>query len=264
MVSANKYNKLAGKRVLVFGGTSGIGFCVAEGCLEHGASVIISGTNQEKIQRTISRLRSSYPSLGPDQITGYACDLSDISRLEENLDNLLQKATESGRLNHIAFTAGDDLRTFSITDLKVTDIQPAMAVRLYAVLILAKFIPKYMEISPGSSLSITAGVKTDKPIPDWSLVVAIGGALQALSRGFTVDLQPIRVNTVAPGPVHTELYERLKTKEKLGAALDASRKSTTTGEIGRPEDLAEAYLYIMKDRFVTGEVIRSNGGRLLV
>jgi NAD(P)-dependent dehydrogenase (short-subunit alcohol dehydrogenase family) len=67
-------HKLQGKRVLIFGGTSGIGYAVAEGCIEHGSAVIISGSNAAKLQTTVERLKSSYPSLPSSQVTTHACD----------------------------------------------------------------------------------------------------------------------------------------------------------------------------------------------
>lgn len=265
MTFSPKYNKLLGKRILVLGGTSGIGFSVAEGCLEHGANIIISGSSEESIQRSIDRLRSSYPAAGPEQIGGYACNLADIPNLETNIKGLLDKATVAGKLDHIAFTAGDIPATLPITDISVTDIPPAMSIRLYGALIVAKFIPRFMEVSSGSSLTLTGGATVDKPRPAWSLTVAVGGALEALTRALTVDLQPIRVNLVSPGFVHTGRFGRVvDTAEKLEAFLVSAKKGTTTGEVGRPEDVAEAYLYTMKDRSITGEVIRSNGGKLLV
>lgn len=265
MTFSPKYNKLIGKRILVLGGTSGIGFSVAEGCLEHGANVVISGTSNENIQRSIDLLHASYPSAGPQQISGYPCDLANIPNLETNVKGLLEKATAAGKLNHIAFTAGDIPAVLPITDISVTDIPPAMSIRLYGALMVAKFIPTFMEISSGSSFTLTGGATVDKPRPGWSLMVAVGGALQALTRALTIDLQPIRVNLVSPGFVYTGRFGRVvDSPEKLESFLVSARKSTTTGEVGRPEDIAEAYLYSMKDHSIAGEVIRSNGGKLLV
>lgn len=99
-------NKLQGKRVLILGATSGIGFAVAEGCLEHGATVIISGSNQPNLDKTVQRLKTSYLDISPTQIITHVCDLSDADALDNNIKSLLSSATESGKLNHIVYTAG--------------------------------------------------------------------------------------------------------------------------------------------------------------
>jgi len=90
--------------------------------------------------------------------------------------------------------------------------------------------------------------------------MAGGGALnEGISRGLAVDMAPIRVNLVAPGAIKTELFKNIP--EHVIAAYE---RETTVKRLGRPEDVAEAYLYFMKDGFVTGSIIASNGGRLLV
>ncbi len=67
---------------------------------------------------------------------------------------------------------------------------------------------------------------------------------------------------MAPGAVHTELFSHFA-GDKLDAVLEVFRKGTLVGEVGQPTEVAEAYLYAMKDRFVTGMVLSSDGGRLL-
>lgn len=109
--------KLEGARVLIIGGTSGIGVGVAEGCIEEGVmDLILVSSREQRVNTAIALLRQSY--LGSTvKIDGYACDLSSESTLEANLVDLFGKV---GMLDHIVFTAGDTppnlqptLRTFS-------------------------------------------------------------------------------------------------------------------------------------------------------
>ena len=82
-------------------------------------------------------------------------------------------------------------------------------------------------------------------------------------RGLAVDLAPhTRVNMVNPGAVHTELFDSIP-KESLESVLQEFKNDTVLGKVGKPEELAEAYVYAMKDHFVTGAMITSDGGRLL-
>ena len=81
-------------------------------------------------------------------------------------------------------------------------------------------------------------------------------------RGLAVDLAPIRINLVSPGVVDTEFYNYFA-GEGLEEMMKYFRSETLVGMVGRPEDVAEAYVYAMRDGFVTGSVITSDGGRLL-
>lgn len=253
-------SKLANKRVLVLGGTSGIGFCVAEAALEHGAEVIVSNSNQPRLDAALARLRTAYPDA---KIRGYTCDLSDAANVEANVDSLLSRAAADGtKIHHVAFTAGDSLPDLSLANATVASINAALAVRFAGAVSLAKLLPRYMDLDPANSLTLTGGTNTDKPSPGWSVLAGVGGAVEALSRGLAVDLKPVRVNLVSPGAVKTELFERVDTE--MGGQLEAAYKAqTTTGEIGRPGDVAEAYIYLMKDRFASGAIVNTNGGRLL-
>jgi NAD(P)-dependent dehydrogenase (short-subunit alcohol dehydrogenase family) len=257
-------SKLVGQRVLVFGGTSGIGFSVAEAAFEHGAHLVISSSNQSKLDKTISRLKAAYPAQSEKQtITTRVCDLADAANLDANIQSLFETATNGGtvKLNHVAFTAGDMLSRPSLEDLTPDVIYSGMNVRFVAPAVMAKYIHKYVELSPASSFTITSGVRSKKPAPGWTMATAIGSAAEGLARDLAMDLKPIRVNAVSPGAVHTELFSLFP---NLDAALENFRQASTTGTVGKPEDLAESYIYLMKDQFVTGTVIESNGGCLLV
>jgi NAD(P)-dependent dehydrogenase (short-subunit alcohol dehydrogenase family) len=77
-------------------------------------------------------------------------------------------------------------------------------------------------------------------------------------KSFAAELRPVRVNGVCAGAVDTELWRRLPKAEtfaRLGARLPV-------GRVGKPEDIAEAYLYLMKTGFSTGETIVLDGGAL--
>lgn len=259
--SSKFINKLQGKRVLIFGGTSGIGFAVAEACVEHGSTVIISGSNPPKLLTTVQRLKSSYPNIASSQIITHACDLSNKEELESNIQTLLSAVTDGAKskLNHVVFTAGDARSLTSVSEVTVEQFEKNQIVRNIAPLIIAKYLPEYLEKSPDSSYTLTGGFITTKPPPGFGLHAASGGLVEGMSRGLAVDMAPVRVNLVAPGVIKTEALQNLPEQ-----ALAGLTNATTVKRLGRPEDIAEAYLYFMKDGFVTGSILHSNGGRLLV
>lgn len=256
----SKYlSKLRGKRVLIIGGTSGIGYAIAEASLEHGAQVIISSSNSSKITKTIDRLKAAYPS-SASNISGTASDLSKPETLEQSLRAIFEFAGKG--IHHVAFTAGNPVGITHISEAPLEYMQNVANVRFLAPMVLAKVAPPFLVPGPESSITYTGGSNLAKPIPTWGIMSAYSAGLEGLTRGMAQDLKPIRVNMVSPGGVVTELYDGIPT-EMRSAILDGFKAQTLTKELGKPEDVAEAYLYLMKDHFITGKVIETDGGRLL-
>ncbi|KIL56786.1 hypothetical protein M378DRAFT_172400 [Amanita muscaria Koide BX008] len=260
--------KLAGKRILLLGGTSGIGFAVAEAALEHGAFVVVSSSQLTKVENAVSRLKTSYPTDDfHSRISGFTCDLANPENLEENLLALLKQSTttaDGGQalLDHIVFTAGDLQKFKPIQELTVDYIRDWGTVRFVAPLILAKLVGPFICPSHTSSITLTSGSSTARPPPGWSMVVGYAGGIETMTRGLAVDLAPIRVNCVLPGAVHTEFWTSIP-KEALDGVLKQYGEKTLVGHVAKPDDIAEAYIYAMKDNFCTGSSIHNNGGALL-
>ncbi|KAK4649071.1 uncharacterized protein QC761_115785 [Podospora bellae-mahoneyi] len=210
------YNKLQNKHVLILGGSSGIGYAVADGSLASGAKVTISSSSQIKVDAAVSRLKSDYPSQ-TDTIVGFPADLSNPTTVEDDLDVLFKKA----EFTHVA----------------------------------SRYLPK----ENTSSITITSGSVTKKPAKGWILMSYYGGGLSTLAKALAVDLAPIRANVVRPGYVETELW----TEEQKASTAKAVAKSTLTGVPAKGEDVAEAYLWLMKDSNVTGAAAETDSGGLL-
>lgn len=262
---APKYsNKLEGKRVLVIGGTSGIGFCVAEACVEFGAIVTVASSRQENIAKTIERLTTSYPD-AKVRVSGHIVDLA-TSDVEGALKTLFEFATMEGKLDHIVNTAGDGSGPTKLTETAPEDIQKYGRVRYVSALMMAKVAPDYMHQTSQSSITITGGVSSTKPAPGWTTIAGWQAAKEGMARGLAVDLKPIRVNLISPGVIDTEILDRwsngnLATRKQL---VELYGSKNLLGKCGAPEDTAEAYLYMMRDTFVTGHVLITDGGYLLI
>jgi NAD(P)-dependent dehydrogenase (short-subunit alcohol dehydrogenase family) len=261
-------DRLANTHILIFGGTSGIGFAIANMALSHHASVTISGSTQAKVDDKVSLLRSFYPSLPASAVSGYACDLADNANMEANLKALLDKVTENGKkkVDHIAFTAGGPGKLPKVSDVTMESALEPMVMRLVAPALIAKLLSTgaYMPLTSNSSFTVTGGTNTYKPSPGWTYVASTGGSLDGLVRGLAVDMAPLRINAVVPGAIHTELLQGLL--EKIGPERTEKMKGEwgLAKEFGRPEDIAEAYGYLMRDRFATGASVTSDGGRILI
>ena len=113
MSDQQKYiRKLKDARILILGGSAGIGFSVAEASLENGAHVVISSSQESRVKDAVSRLQKAYPSVS-SKIEGHICNLGDESTLESNVEELFKKA---GKLDHIVYTAGDKLATIPLEE----------------------------------------------------------------------------------------------------------------------------------------------------
>ncbi|KAI8202365.1 hypothetical protein KHU50_004960 [Colletotrichum sp. SAR 10_65] len=264
---ARKYtNKLEGKSVLVVGGTSGIGYAVAEASVEYGANVVVASRTQEKIDSTIKRLKESYPSAA-DRIRGHVVDLHSDD-CETSITMLFEYATNGRKdlVDHVVESAGEFLANSpTLQDATPGNITDFARTRFIGVSILAKVAGSYMKKEYTSSITMTSGVLGYKPMPGFGIKAGLVGAKESLAKGLAVDMAPIRVNLVAPGAVQTPLLDHASENIPMEkeAVANMYRSSTLLNRIGDPEDLAEAYLSMMKNYFITGTTINVEGGFLL-
>lgn len=186
--------------------------------------------------------------------------MGDQASLESNVEQLFQKA---GKLNHVVFTAGDSLAMMPLEEATLEKTIQAGMVRYFAPLMVAKQAAKVLDKSPTSSITLTTGSVSEKPIPNWSVIVGFATALQGTTRGLALDLKPIRVNLVSPGAVETSLWDGIP-EDKRQEMFKAFGDKMATGKIGQVEDVAEAFLYSMKDKNLTGSMISTNGGGLIM
>jgi NAD(P)-dependent dehydrogenase (short-subunit alcohol dehydrogenase family) len=260
MTDAKKYtNKLQGSRVLVIGGSSGVGFAVAESCLEHGAIVFIASSTLSKINTAIEKLQTSYPA-AKDQVTGIVCDLSNPETVEADIVTLLEKVGSRNLIDHIAFTAGEAIQILSLDTITPQALHARSVVRYYAPLFLAKHAAKYMTEGPKSSITLTTGANSQRPVKGMVGNNGLATAINGITRGLALDIAPIRVNCVNIGLVETPLVQAY-VQDSTARAMFESK--SLTGKIAQAEDVCEAYLYLMKDKNVTGTQIYTEGGALL-
>lgn len=262
-MSSSKYNKLAGKHIVVIGGSSGIGRGVVEASLEAGAArVTLVGSSARSASAAFSTLTAA--GWASNRLGSLHCDLSQDS-VEQDLDAVLTAAaTTKHPIDHIVLTAADSLTISGLADLSLAQIRQAAHLRLNVPLILGKLAPRHLPRSNEASLTITTGSVADKPAPGWSLIAYFAAGLQGLARNLALDLAPIRANAVEPGYVDTALWDAAMTAEQKEAAFAGLAARLPTGRVAAVEDVAEAYLYLMKDRSATGEVVKSRSGDHLV
>lgn len=225
---------------------------MAEASLESGANVTVSSSSSSRVEATVQAFKKSYPS---NTIAGYTCDLSK-STLECDIEKLFE---QTGKLDHIVFTAGDRLATMSLQEVTLEKIQSAGQIRMFAPFLVAKVGSRYLSPGPESSIILTTGGAGDRPPPNWSIVALYCAGLHGLTRSLAVDLRPIRVNLVSPGLVDTNLWDHMAPRDRENMYKAVAAK-TLTGKVGKAEDVAETYIGLMKDNNATGSVIETNAG----
>lgn len=251
-------SKLSGQRILLVGGTGGVGLAVARLLLAHNATVILSSSRRAKLDKCISDLQSEFYGQ-KTHITGFACDLASPN-VEDNIVLLFEKV---GELNHIIYMAGDRLPMLPLSEVTLEKWQQCNQVRTIASILVAKHSLSLLAKSPGSSIVFTGGSICDKPIAGgWSMLAMIGAGINGLTRQPAFDLAPVRVNCVAPGVIETDLWEGMGEEGKRTFFRDHESK-IPTGKVGQPGDVAEAYVYLLKDRNATGITVHSNSGVFL-
>ena len=257
---ARKYEKLRGTRVLVFGGSGGIGYAVAEGSLASHATVFITASRESSLSTAIKELKSSFPS-GP--VGGFECDLSNFDTLERNIVNVLEQV---GKVDHIVYAAGDAHQRVSISEMTINHALDAGRVRFFGPLLLAKHLQRsFTSQSPSCSITLTNSFAVERATGGWPADQSFTMAIRGLMETLALDLRPIRVNAVGPGVVKTKTFDGyLDEKEKTELFEHQARGGTLTGEMGEPSGIAEAYLWLMRDRGATGvQAYSDSGGRFV-
>ena len=237
---------LGGKRIAVLGGSSGIGFATAQAAAREGASIVIASSRKERIDEALAAL--------PAGTAGHVVDLADADATAALFARL-------GRFDHLVFTAGETLQLGSLSATDVDAARRFFALRYWGAFYAAKHGSG--NIRAGGSIVFTSGIAGQRPHAGWSLGASICSAMEGLTRALAVELAPIRVNIVSPGVVRSPLWANM-TEADRGALYQQTAERLPVGHVGEVEEIAQAYLYLMRQSYSTGQVLVVDGGAVLV
>ena len=235
-----------GKRVVILGGTSGIGLATAKAAEREGAAVVIASSRRERLDRALAMLRSG--------AEGELVDVADEAQVRALFERI-------GAFDHLVFTAGESLQLEPLDVMPVERARGFVNVRFWGAFMAAKYGSPH--IRPGGSITLTNGIAGLRPRKGWTVAASICGAMEALTRALAVELAPIRVNAVCPGTVRTELWSGMAESARETMYRDAAQR-LPVGRVGETDDLAETYIYLMREGFSTGQVLVVDGGGILV
>jgi NAD(P)-dependent dehydrogenase (short-subunit alcohol dehydrogenase family) len=237
---------LKGKRIAVLGGSSGIGLATAQAAAREGASLVIASSRKARVDEALKTL--------PAGAEGHALDLADETAVKKFFAAL-------GAFDHLVFTAGESLNLGKLAQTDVEAARRFFDLRYWGAFMAAKYSSG--KIRPGGSITFTSGLAGARPHPGWALGASICSAMEGLTRALAVELAPIRVNIVSPGVVKSPLWGNMSEADRA-ALYRRMEENLLVGHVGETEEIAEAFLYLMRQTYGTGQVLAVDGGGALV
>jgi NAD(P)-dependent dehydrogenase (short-subunit alcohol dehydrogenase family) len=237
---------LNGKRVVILGGTSGNGLATAKVAQREGAVIAVASSRRERVDRALASLESG--------AEGHVVDLSDEAQVRKLFEHI-------GAFDHLVYTAGESLRLETLDAVQLDNARSFLNLRFWGAFMAVKYGSPH--IRAGGSITLTSGAAGLRPRKGWTVVASICGAMESLTRALAVELAPIRVNAVCPGVVRTELWRDMTESDRDALYRDVAQ-SLPVGRVGEPEDIGQAYVYLMREGYSTGQMIVVDGGAVLV
>ncbi len=245
---------LSGKSIVVTGASSGIGKGIAIILSKLGADVIMVARNSD-------RLRETYDELEPGRHCYYGTDLNDLGAIEGLIDNICRDGL---KLNGLVHSAGISL-TMPLQYLKSSDLSSIMSVNFLSFVELVKQFSRRKNNDNGGSVVAISSISSRVGARGLTAYSASKGALESAIRSMALDLsaKKIRINSVAPGMIQTQMYEGLR-EIVNNKDFEAELKKRQVLGLGKPEDVAYAAAFLLSDasRFITGTSMIVDGGYL--
>lgn len=228
---------LKGKKVLIVGGSSGIGFAVARHAQNGGANVIIASRSAAARAATLS------------EALGGAIEVHSFDVTREDEAHRLFDAV--GPIDHLVVTVRPEIAASSFEGTRLTDAKRAFDGKFWGPYGLIQ--AGHRVIRKSGSITLTSGIAGEKIYRNMSTMAIINVATETLCRCLAVELAPIRINAVSPGFVEP----KPDAVKKFAQSFPLKRLATL-------DDVAGAYFYLMTSPYQTGIVLHIDGGARLV
>lgn len=245
---------LSGKKIMVTGASAGIGKEIAILLSKLGANIIMVARNEE-------RLKETYKELEPGKHSYYLLDLNDLDAIEGMIVDVCHDGL---KLNGLVHSAGIS-QTMPLQYLKLSDLKNMMSVNFYSFIELVKHFSKRKYNDNGGSVVAISSISSKVGARGLTAYSASKGALDSAIRSMALDLSPknIRINSIAPGMIETQIYDGLKELVN-NKDFEADLKKRQIMGVGKPEDVACATAFLLSDasKFITGTSMIVDGGYL--
>ena len=246
--------RLDGKTAIVTGAADGIGFAISKAMAAEGAHVFMGDINDEKGRAAAEGLVKA-----GGKATFRHCDVS----VEQDIAALVAAAAETGHLDILVNNAAISIGGMPLHEMTDEQWHRLIAVNLTSVFRGTKYaLPHMLRQNSGSVISM-ASAQGHIGLDGWTAYAGAKGAIVSMMRQLAVEFGPhnIRFNSISPGTINTPM--NLQVVSELGPQVGrAWVKMHPLGRIGRPEEVAEAAVYLASDAasFTTGTDLRVDGG----
>jgi NAD(P)-dependent dehydrogenase (short-subunit alcohol dehydrogenase family) len=231
--------------VVIIGATSGMGLACAQSLAGGGYRVIISGRSQNTIDRALGQVRG--------EALGFPLDFT-------HPDSVSAFFGKTGKFDHLALVGSGQAAWGPFRDLKLDALKIAFDHKFYGFFLCVQAgLP---QLRKDGSITFTIGGACRSAIPGTSGVAAVNGAIQAMAFTLAKELAPTRVNILSPGLVDTPMYDWMKPEEKQ-KFFQQMGSNVPVGRVGRPAEIAEALLFLIRNGFTTGAILDVDGGNRL-
>jgi len=230
------------ERVVIVGGTSGIGLATAQRMVDSGREVVVTGRSAPKLDAALERLGKN--------ASGQNVDARDPGALADFFAGL-------GPVDHVVVTVTGAPGTTPFPELT-----PAVAREGVEGKLLPHMASAHAAL-PGlrGSLTFVTAASAGAALPGTAALAAVNAGIEAMVPVLAVELAPVRVNAVSPGVVDTGWWDFLG--RARSAALASAAAGTPVRRVGAPEDIAGAIAFMIENTFTTGVVLRVDGGARL-
>lgn len=233
------------KKVVIIGGSSGMGLATAKAAAAEGALVVIAGRSPEKLRQASDEIEA--------EVMTRPVDITQEAQVRDFF-------SEVGDMDHLVITAASGV-TGRFMELDTPAFRQAFDSKFWGQYFAARYGSPW--IRQGGSLTLFSGVAGTRPLEGLSSFAAVNGAVESLCRALALELAPLRVNVISPGIVDTPVYEGMAQQERK-AFFEQIASKVPVGRVGRTEDIAQAVLFLMKNGYATGSVVHVDGGHRLV
>jgi NAD(P)-dependent dehydrogenase (short-subunit alcohol dehydrogenase family) len=229
-------------KVLIAGGSSGIGLATAALLANEGAEVTITGRSPQKMEQALATL--------PASVEGRLADAADADQLKACL-------AATGNIDHLVLALSGAKGGGLFKTLDLAQLRAGFDEKFFPQLQTLQAALPYM--GPGGSVTFITAVSAQARAAGTGGLAAINGALELMVPILAKELQPLRVNAISPGVIDTPWWHFMAEKDRRETFRQYAA-ATPAGRVGQGEDIAHAIRLLISNTFITGQVLTVDGG----
>lgn len=243
------------QRVIVVGGSSGMGKAAALEVLNAKGSVMLVSRSLEKLHSAKTYLLEALQEkhIEPCDIETEVCDITN----EDNVQTLAEKL-RGEVFDGLVVTAAGKAAHGPVLSLATQDTKELLESKLWGAYYCAKYLSPLLR--DGGAVVFCAGILNRRPGMNCAPLAMANGALEGLTRSLALEWGPrLRVNCLSPGFCDTERFDHMDSTRKL-AMMENTAASLPLRKVGQPKDMGEAFTFLLTAPFCTGVILDVDGG----